>query len=44
MNTPINRLRRVKRELRRERVDLSLPKKVRQVVELQKIAMKYRDG
>lgn len=39
MNTPDHRLRRAKRELRRQRIDLSLPEKVRQVVDLQKVAV-----
>lgn len=39
MNTPDHRLRRAKRELRRERIALSLPEKVRQVVDLQKVAV-----
>lgn len=37
MSDDIDRLREGKRELRRARVAMSLPEKVRQVVELQKI-------
>ena len=33
----VNRLREGKRQLRRERVAMSLPEKIRQVVELQKV-------
>ena len=40
MSDPIQKLREGKRDLRRARVAMTLPEKVRQVVELQKIHVK----